>query len=58
MSSERSLPSDFIKSIYGKPVVVKFFSGVVYKGMIDCLSFYNRYIELFRWFSEHCSRAS
>ena len=34
MSTEKSLPSDFIRSIYGKPVVVKLYSGTVYKGML------------------------
>ena len=33
MSTEKSQPSDFIRLIYGKPVVVKLYSGTVYKGM-------------------------
>lgn len=32
MSTEKKTPTDFIKSVYGRPVIVKLFSGVVYKG--------------------------
>ena len=32
MSTEKKTPTDFIKSVYGRPVIVKLFSGIVYKG--------------------------
>ena len=34
MSTEKSLPSDFIKSIYGRPVIVKLFGNYEYKGIL------------------------
>ena len=34
MSSEKYSSTDFIKSVYGRPVIVKLFSGVVYKGSL------------------------
>eukprot|EP01031_Cornospumella_fuschlensis_P032793 gene32793-39647_t len=30
-------PTDFLKQVIGKPVVVKLHSGVVYKGVLACL---------------------
>eukprot|EP00891_Asterochloris_glomerata_P008231 jgi/Astpho2/8231/Aster-01320 len=33
-------PSDFLKSIRGKPVVVKLNSGVDYRGKLQCLDGY------------------
>lgn len=30
-------PTDFLKSVIGKPVVVKLNSGVTYKGVLACL---------------------
>jgi U6 snRNA-associated Sm-like protein LSm6 len=33
----KKTPTDFLKSVIGKPVVVKLHSGVVYKGILACL---------------------
>ena len=30
---EKKSPSDFINEIYGRPVIVKLYTGVIYKGM-------------------------
>lgn len=35
-SAKRS-PSDFLKQVIGKPVVVKLHSGVTYRGVLACL---------------------
>ncbi|CAJ0563220.1 unnamed protein product, partial [Mesorhabditis spiculigera] len=35
--SKRQNPSDFLKQIIGKPVVVKLNSGVDYRGILACL---------------------
>ena len=32
MSTEKKSPTDFVKFIYGRPVIVKLYSGLVYKG--------------------------
>ena len=29
---EKKSPSDFINEIYGRPVIVKLYTGVIYKG--------------------------
>jgi len=39
MSAHKS-PSDFLKLVLGRPVVVKLNSGVVYKGILACLDGY------------------
>jgi U6 snRNA-associated Sm-like protein LSm6 len=33
-------PSDFLKLVLGRPVIVKLNSGVVYKGILACLDGY------------------
>jgi U6 snRNA-associated Sm-like protein LSm6 len=33
----KKTPTDFLKQVIGKPVVVKLHSGVVYKGILACL---------------------
>jgi len=33
-------PSDFLKLVLGRPVVVKLNSGVIYKGVLACLDGY------------------
>lgn len=30
-------PTDFLKQVIGKPVIVKLYSGVTYKGILACL---------------------
>jgi len=35
--SKRQSPSEFLKQIVGKPVVVKLNSGVDYRGILSCL---------------------
>ncbi|MFH4980954.1 hypothetical protein AB6A40_007663 [Gnathostoma spinigerum] len=35
--SRRQNPSEFLKQIIGKPVVVKLNSGVDYRGILSCL---------------------
>ncbi|WIA20663.1 hypothetical protein OEZ86_004632 [Tetradesmus obliquus] len=37
---EAKTPSDFLKSIRGKPVIVKLNSGVDYRGILACLDGY------------------
>jgi len=39
MASQKS-PSDFLKLVLGRPVVVKLNSGVTYKGILACLDGY------------------
>eukprot|EP00938_MAST-03A_sp_MAST-3A-sp1_P005166 g5166.t1 len=34
---KKTTPSDFLKSVLGRPVVVKLNSGVNYKGVLACL---------------------
>ena len=34
MSTESNSHSDFIKSVYGRPVIIGLSSGVVYKGIV------------------------
>lgn len=38
--SSAKTPSDFLKSIKGKPVIVKLNSGVDYRGILACLDGY------------------
>jgi len=38
--SKRQTPSEFLKQIIGKPVVVKLNSGVDYRGILACLDGY------------------
>jgi len=35
--SAKKSPTDFLKQVIGKPVVVKLHSGVTYKGVLACL---------------------
>ena len=39
MSTQKS-PSDFLKVVLGRPVIVKLNSGTVYKGILACLDGY------------------
>jgi len=39
-SSSKRTPTDFLKSILGRPVVVKLNSGIVYRGILACLDGY------------------
>ncbi|CAO2821753.1 sm-like protein LSM36B [Amaranthus tricolor] len=39
-SSNTKTPADFLKSIRGRPVVVKLNSGVDYRGILACLDGY------------------
>jgi len=36
-SSSRKKPTEFLKAIIGRPVVIKLNSGVEYKGVLACL---------------------
>eukprot|EP01039_Chlorochromonas_danica_P005312 gene5312-5847_t len=36
-SGLKKSPTDFLKQVIGKPVVVKLHSGVTYKGVLACL---------------------
>jgi U6 snRNA-associated Sm-like protein LSm6 len=38
--SRKQTPSDFLKQIIGRPVVVKLNSGVDYRGILTCLDGY------------------
>ena len=38
--AKRQTPSEFLKLIIGRPVVVKLNSGVDYRGVLDCLDGY------------------
>jgi len=40
MGSTQKSPSDFLKVVIGRPVVVKLNSGVIYKGILACLDGY------------------
>ncbi|KAI5625160.1 U6 snRNA-associated Sm-like protein LSm6 [Silurus asotus] len=40
MSVRKQTPSDFLKQIIGRPVVVKLNSGVDYRGVLACLDGY------------------
>ncbi|KAF6259202.1 hypothetical protein COO60DRAFT_1470833 [Scenedesmus sp. NREL 46B-D3] len=40
VQGEAKTPSDFLKSIRGKPVIVKLNSGVDYRGILACLDGY------------------
>ena len=40
MSLRKQTPSDFLKQIIGRPVVVKLNSGVGYRGVLVCLDGY------------------
>lgn len=40
MSLRKQTPSDFLKQIIGRPVVVKLNSGVDYRGVLACLDGY------------------
>lgn len=39
-ASKKQTPSDFLKQIIGRPVVVKLNSGVDYRGVLACLDGY------------------
>ena len=39
-SASKYQPSDFLKAVLGRPVVVKLNSGVAYKGVLACLDGY------------------
>jgi len=39
-SASQKSPSDFLKLVLGRPVVVKLNSGVIYKGVLACLDGY------------------
>jgi hypothetical protein len=43
-------PADFLKSIRGRPVVVKLNSGVDYRGMLYAPVFSSLYSVSFRWY--------
>ena len=40
MAASKSNPSDFLKTVLGRPVVVKLNSGVDYRGVLACLDGY------------------
>jgi small nuclear ribonucleoprotein (snRNP)-like protein len=40
MSTVSSAPTDFLKSIVGKPVIVKLSWGIEYRGVMACLDGY------------------
>ena len=40
MEQEKKSPSDFLKTVLGRPVVVKLNSGVDYRGVLACLDGY------------------
>ncbi|CBK24608.2 uncharacterized protein [Blastocystis hominis] len=37
MSAEDKVNSEFIASVYGKPVIIGLFTGVIYKGILGSL---------------------
>ena len=39
-SASKYQPSDFLKAVLGRPVVVKLNSGVAYRGVLACLDGY------------------
>jgi len=39
-ASSKKTPSDFLKSVLGRPVIVKLNSGVSYRGILACLDGY------------------
>merc|ERR1711879_929671 len=39
-TANKKNPSDFVKMVYGRPVVVKLNSGVDYRGILACLDGY------------------
>ena len=39
-ASSKYQPSDFLKAVLGRPVVVKLNSGVAYRGVLACLDGY------------------
>jgi hypothetical protein len=46
-SQQKKHPSDFLKQIIGKPVIVQLTSGVNYKGIIACLGSWDSEIDRF-----------
>jgi len=38
--TNQKTPSDFLKLVLGRPIIVKLNSGVVYKGILACLDGY------------------
>ena len=53
MSAEDKVNSEFIASVYGKPVIIGLFTGVIYKGirfvlLVDIFRNFGK----FRWLSE------
>jgi len=40
ITNSQKSPSDFLKLVLGRPVIVKLNSGVVYKGVLACLDGY------------------
>lgn len=38
--SQKKTPTDFLKSVLGRPVIVKLNNGVEYKGILACLDGY------------------
>lgn len=55
-AARRQNPSDFLKQIVGKPVVVKLNSGVDYRGILSCLDgFMNIALEQTGIFHVFCS---
>ena len=47
--SRKQTPSDFLKQIIGRPVVVKLNSGVDYRGKIVCITFFFEKISWLFW---------
>ena len=37
MSSKRSNPADFLKTVLGRPVTIKLHDGSIYEGILACL---------------------
>lgn len=63
--SKRQTPSEFLKQIVGKPVVVKLNSGTDYRGLFSILLFFNvlkifsyRNFNLLGWVYEYCIRTN
>ena len=53
MSSEDKVNSEFIASVYGKPVIIGLFTGVIYKGrrLLYLLHIFRNFGK-FGWLSE------
>ena len=52
MSTEKKSPTDFVKYVYGRPVEVKLYNGLIYKGKELHLYLMHRSSQLLGWILE------